>query len=163
MGIFATLSFLLVSFRDDIACVTLCCMVSKSVSALIIAPRGRLRASLGVLLRAMDDIAEVHESDDAIEGLRAIATSQPSIVLLDVNEPDQQAWSVLRQLKSTQPQIRCCVIVHTVVQEQRARDAGADAVLQAGFSAEALDSSIRGFAPAQLPCADPRAELRAAR
>lgn len=120
-------------------------MVSKDVSALIIAPRGRLRDSLGVLVRARDEISVVRESDDPAEGLVAIAERPPTIVLLDINEPDEQAWSILRQVKVTWPQICCCVVAHSLIQEQQARAAGADAVLQAGFSAEALNGTIRGF------------------
>jgi DNA-binding NarL/FixJ family response regulator len=120
-------------------------MVSKDVSALIIAPRGRLRDSLGVLLRARDEISVVRESDDPAEGLVAIAERPPTMVLLDVTVADEQAWSLLRQLKTTWPRISCGVVVHTTEHERQARLTGADAILRAGFPAEDLDRTITGF------------------
>lgn len=120
-------------------------MVSKDVSALIIAPRGRLRDSLGVLLRARDEINVVRESDDAAEGLVEIAERPPTMVLLDVTVADEQAWRQLRQLKTTWPLIPCGVVVHTTEHERQARLAGADATLRAGFSAETLNRTITEF------------------
>ena len=100
---------------------------------------------MSVLLRATGEVALVRESDDVIEVLNIVAECPPSIVFLAIREPAIHAWSVLRQVKGLRSQIRCCVVVQSADQERQARLAGADAVLQAGFSAETLDGTIRGI------------------
>jgi DNA-binding NarL/FixJ family response regulator len=121
-------------------------MMSQPVSALIIAPPGRLRDSLRVLLRASGRIAHVEEADDAGFGLQSIVARPPGLVLLDAG-PEEDTWGGLRQLKTQWPQLPCLVLVHNLDQEPSARAAGADAVLQPGFSTETFFSAVRRILP----------------
>jgi len=117
-------------------------MTSQGTSALIIAPPGRLRDSLRVLLRASGRIARVEEADDARLGLQSIAERPPGLVVLDAGLCEEDALAVLGQIKTQWPRLPCLVLVNNLDQEPVARAAGADAVLQAGFATEDFFSAI---------------------
>lgn len=121
------------------------CPVADRIPALIVAPPGRLRDSLRVLLRACETITVVGLASDGGDGLLQVAQKAPALVLIDgslIGEGDGEA---LRQIKGRWPGVRCLVLVHSVEQEHLARAAGADAVLQAGFRAEVLFETIRSL------------------
>ena len=120
-------------------------MDTDCTSALIIAPPGRLRDSLQVLLQAGNELALAGQADDARSGLRMIAEHRPTLVLLDTRLPDDDAWQVLAHLKRNYPQIRCFVLAHNFKQERRARETGADAIFLAGFSAETFFEAIESI------------------
>ncbi len=120
-------------------------MIETGISALIVAPAGRLRDSLGVLLGARREITLLDEAaPEAIDPV-TIARQPPALILLDMDADDGQSWRTLRQLKAACPDTPCCVVVHTLEQAQHAHAAHADAVLQAGFSAEALFATVGGL------------------
>ncbi len=116
--------------------------MTQRVLALIIAPPGRLRDSLRVLLRASGRIGRVEETDDARFGLQSIAEHPPGLVVLDAGLEEDDAPGILPQLKGEWPQLPCLVLVRSLDQEPMARAAGADAVLQAGFDTETFFSTI---------------------
>ena len=118
-------------------------MTSQGMSALIIAPPGRLRDSLRVLLRASGRIARVEEADDARLGLQSIAERPPGLVVLDAGLCEEDALAVLGQIKTQWPQAPCLVLVNNLDKEPMARAAGADSVLQAGFATETFFSAIQ--------------------
>jgi DNA-binding NarL/FixJ family response regulator len=121
------------------------CSVAKRVPALIVAPSGRLRDSLRVLLRACETITVVGLAGDGEDGLRQIEQKAPALVLLDGSLVADGDGETLRQIKERKPEIHCLVLVHSVEDERLALAAGADAVLQAGFRAEALFETIRSL------------------
>jgi two-component system response regulator NreC len=116
--------------------------MDRIVSVFIIAPPGRLRDGLRVVLRANENIEIAGQADDGKAALEAVTASFPVLVLLDANLPDGEAWSILEHLKRRLPEMYCCVLVHTCDQDQRARNKGADAVLQEGFSSEQFLSVV---------------------
>ncbi|MBN1995069.1 MAG: response regulator transcription factor [Anaerolineae bacterium] len=120
-------------------------MNTDCTSALIIAPPGRLRDSLQVLLQAGNEITLAGQADNARSGLQLVAESCPALVLLDTHLPGDDAWQVLENLKRNYPQIRCFVLAHKFDQERRAQEAGADAVFLAGFSAEIFFEAIKSI------------------
>jgi len=122
-------------------------MMSQRVSALIIAPAGRLRDSLRVLLRASGRIGRVEEADDARLGLGSIAERPPGLVVLDAGVGEEDALGVLGQIKTQWPRLPCLVLARNLEQEPTARAAGADAVLQAGFATETFFSTIQRILP----------------
>jgi DNA-binding NarL/FixJ family response regulator len=122
-------------------------MMSQPVSALIIAPPGRLRDSLRVLLRASGRIAHVEEADDARVGLQSIVARPPGLVLLDAGLGEEDALAVLGQIKTQWPQLPCLLLVNNLDQEPMARAAGADSVLQPGFATETFFSTIQRILP----------------
>ncbi|CAG0993293.1 hypothetical protein PLCT2_02596 [Planctomycetaceae bacterium] len=113
-------------------------MTTHCATALIIAPPGRLRESLRVLVRAVNWIAQIELADDGPAGLRLIADYSPALVLLDTLLPEEQVWETLRQIKLKRATVRCVVLAQTRAQEQQAQVAGADGVLLNGFSSEAF-------------------------
>ena len=117
-------------------------IMSQHASALIIAPPGRLRDSLRVLLRATGRIARLEEAHDARSGLQSIAARAHALVLLDADLGDDDTRRVLGQLETQWPQLPYLVLVHTLDQEHMARAAGAGTVLQAGFATETFFSTI---------------------
>ncbi len=119
------------------------------LSALIIGPPERLRDSLRVLLRATTTIAGIEQADDGPSGLGKIACAPPALVVLDANLPNDEAWSVLSQLKSQWPQITCLVLAHHLDHERLARALGADTILPADFSTEAFLDTVHEFISAQ--------------
>lgn len=116
--------------------------MADATSVLIIAPAGRLRDSLRVLLRASNRVAHVVQADDLPAGLRMTAELFPTLVLLDADMPGDGAAHAVQQIKAHRLTLPCVVLAHTSEQEHRARAAGADGVLQAGASAEAFFAII---------------------
>ncbi len=117
-------------------------MEDLRVSALIIAPPGRWRSSLCVLLQANPEIGAVQQADDGLAGLRYITQAQPLIVLLDGGLPGDECWLTLKHIKRAWPEVRCVILAHDSAEEQRALTSAADAVLQVGFSGEALYTTV---------------------
>jgi DNA-binding NarL/FixJ family response regulator len=113
-------------------------------SVVIVAPPGRLRDSLRVLLRGNTGIRVSGEADDGASALRLIAANPPTLAVLDANLNGDGAWWTLRQIKSGWPQVRCILLAHDAEQQQRARAASADGVFLAARTAEALALVIRG-------------------
>ena len=110
--------------------------MDKSLVVLVIAPPGRLRDSLRVLLRAAD-VAHILEADTFQAGLSALAQAQPALVVLDPGGLVDDVGHLLRQLRHN-GHGRCLVWAHTAEQERQARRAGADGTLAPGLSSEAL-------------------------
>lgn len=111
---------------------------------LIIAPIGRLRDSLRVLLRASNHIEHVDQADNVFAGLRMAADFAPALVLLDVNAPGNGIEQDVRQIRALRPRPACVVLTYAADQERQARAAGADGILQAGASAEAFFATVEG-------------------
>ena len=111
--------------------------------ALIIAPPGRLRDSVCVLLRASTKIERIELSDGQEAGWTSRAACPPDLILLDAGALGDQAWTTLLHLRQRWPQCACIVMTHTAGQERQARQAGAGYVLRAGFSAQDLSQMIK--------------------
>ncbi|HNT76710.1 MAG TPA: hypothetical protein PKH77_17000 [Anaerolineae bacterium] len=116
------------------------------LSVLIVAPPGRLRDGLHVLLQASGLQVAIRQADDGADALRLIPQVQPRVLLLDVGLVDAGSWQRLRQIKAAWPPVRCCVLVHTTAQARCAWEGGADAVLPAGFAAEHFFGVLRELA-----------------
>jgi DNA-binding NarL/FixJ family response regulator len=108
----------------------------KPVTVLIIAPPGRLRDSLRVLLRSAN-VTWILEADTFQAGLSALAQAQPTLVVLDPGGPMGDVARMLRQLKQNGHR-RCLVWARNAEQERQARQAGADETLAPGLSTAAL-------------------------
>ncbi len=111
-----------------------------SAVAVIVAPPGRLRDGLSVLLRARNEIALAGEADDVSAGLKMIAKCAPTLVVVDGGDSDQAV--ALQELKAHSPQVRFIALVHDQNEECRVRAAGADATLLHGFTSETLSKTI---------------------
>lgn len=116
--------------------------MNNSPAVLIIAPPGRLRDSLRVLLRASHHGARVTQADNLPAGLRMIVELFPTLVLLDADVSGNGATQAVQQIKAHRLTLPCIVLAHTTEQEYQARAAGAAGVFQAGASAEAFFAII---------------------
>ncbi|MBI4790494.1 MAG: hypothetical protein HY782_25985 [Chloroflexi bacterium] len=108
------------------------------IPVVIIAPPGRLRDALSVLLRADNRIALVGQADDLAAGLEMVAARAPALMVLNVGEGGDTILAGLCQLKAQNPQVRFVALVRDRDQQQLARIAGADAVSVDGFRSEML-------------------------
>ncbi len=108
----------------------------KPTSVLIIAPPGRLRNSLRVLLYAAG-VAQVSEADAFHAGLRALTQAKPDLVVLDPGASMAEVTSMIQQLRQAGA-AGCLVWAPTVKQARLARQAGIGVSLLPGLSAEAL-------------------------
>jgi DNA-binding NarL/FixJ family response regulator len=129
-------------------------VTSSRGSVVIIAPPGRRRTSLRVLLEASGRIAQAVEAGDCTAGLSTIRELEPGLIVLDLGEDSRALVQALRQVKAFRPEIPCLVVAHGQEQERRAWAAGARIVLQAGFASEELFQAIAeipGYGMGQRP------------
>jgi DNA-binding NarL/FixJ family response regulator len=128
-------------------------MGNKPTSVLVVAPPGRIRDALCVLIRASipfndaKQVVYIRAVDDGAMGLQALAACPPDLVVLDASLPDGQAWEILQQRQASYPHIPCMVVVQYHHQKRRAWDAGADGVLLASFAAETLFEALGELLP----------------
>ncbi|MBN1995567.1 MAG: response regulator transcription factor [Anaerolineae bacterium] len=116
--------------------------MTGQASIFIIAPPGPWRESLLVLLQASSNVEVAGQADDGPAARLWLAAHVPAAVLLDADLPGDEAWEALQCLKRQQPSIYCLVLAHDFNQERQAQAGGADQVLMAGFSAEALFAAL---------------------
>ncbi len=116
-------------------------------SAVIIALPGRRRDSLKVVTDACDKLGFVGVVDDWAAGSKLIAELAPMLVVVDSDGLDEPVFlQILKQLKAEYPQVSCCVAVNTQEHACQARIAGAEIVLQTGFSANTFFDAIAALA-----------------
>ncbi len=117
------------------------------IPVLIVARPGRMRDSLRALLRAIPQLEIVGQADNGSSALGMVTNYHPSLVLLDSDLPDDEAWTVLKKTKSEWPQTRCIVLANSVHQQWLAKTAGADSVLLTGFPATKFFAAIEALLP----------------
>jgi DNA-binding NtrC family response regulator len=110
--------------------------MKSKMTVLVIAPPGRLRTSLGVLLRASNHIQSIRYASDTCTGLRLLAEFIPQLILVDANLPDGKALELLNQLNCQDGLPPCLVLAHNEAQANQLLTIGAGQVLQIGFSTE---------------------------
>jgi DNA-binding response OmpR family regulator len=108
----------------------------KLAHVLIIAPPGRLRDSLSVLLHAAG-VTQVSEADAFHAGLHALTQTQPDLVVLDPGALMAEVSPMLQQLRQAGVG-GCLVWTPTAEQARLARQAGLGVTLRPGLSAETL-------------------------
>ena len=118
----------------------------RGPSVLIVAPPGRLRDALRVMVRAVPQIGHTVQANDALAVLSA-AEHSPALILLDADLPGDEAWTVLPQIKARWPQTRCIVLANNGQQRQMANAHGADAVLARGFTVTTLTAAVASLYP----------------
>ncbi len=69
-----------------------------------------LRQGLISLLDASDEFRVVGEAEDGAEAIRKITTTNPDLVLLDLNMPKMDGISVIKDLKRRYPEIKILVL-----------------------------------------------------
>jgi len=109
---------------------------------LIIGPAGRLREGLCAVLRTFAGIADLVTTDNFDSGYELAVRHQPSLVIVDVNDPLDGECIFLKRILSSNEQGRCLVIARAMDQAVQAKHAGADAILLHGFSTRTLNQTL---------------------
>jgi DNA-binding NarL/FixJ family response regulator len=110
----------------------------KPTLALVITKQGTLQNGLLALLTSISQISAVLVAEDAASGLRMLKDHRPGLVLLDMDLPEDDAQTILKQIESLWPDIRCIAFTDSVQQKQVAETLAADVVLFKGFQATKL-------------------------
>ncbi len=110
------------------------------VLVLIIASPGDLQNGLLALMTTDPQVKAILIAEDNSSALRLLELHRPTLVLLDMNLPENSALAILKQIASQWPTIRTVAIAGNVDQEQEAKAGSADRVLLKGFPASKLTS-----------------------
>ena len=112
---------------------------------LVVAKPGPLRDSLVTLLQSLPQVSTVEQTHTASAALRMVEAKSPRLVLVDSNLPGEEAWTVLNQLKTRRPAVRCVVLSETVQHCRQAEAAGASQALLSGIPAPKLSVALEGL------------------
>lgn len=116
--------------------------MNSDIPVLIVANAGRWQDGLQVLLRTIDGLNLIGSAESSAAALSLIAANSPLVIVLDFNLPNDEAWTLLKHVKSDYPQARCLALIESETQKQLVQAAGADGVLLAGFNLEMLQTAI---------------------
>lgn len=94
---------------------------------------------------------EVISATDGAEGLRCVETASPDLILLDMDLPEMDGWTLARQLKAAAATRPIPIIAVTAYaregDEERARRAGCDAYTPKPVDFKHLLGTITELAP----------------
>ena len=116
-------------------------MVSRKLALLVVWP-GPLREALRTLMASIPEVQVTGEVGDTPSALGMMSEHLPDLVLIDADLPGREAWRTLKQMKEQWPQVRCVVLTDHSCQQQKAKAAHADAVLQKGMPPTLLVQAI---------------------
>jgi DNA-binding NarL/FixJ family response regulator len=117
-------------------------MSTNITTILIVAPAGRVRDSLRVLLKSTRPLIHI----DWAEDINRLADTPPMLVLLDATLPDDQAWQALEHIRSHYPQHRCLILAHSSTHQKQAQAVGAQVIWLEGLTAADLFAVVEGNA-----------------
>ncbi len=104
-----------------------------------------MRHGLAQLIRAEGGLEVCGESGSARDGLNAIETLQPDLVILDLTLPDRNGLELLKDIQTLHPRILCLVLsMHDeTVYGERALRAGARGYIMKESAADHLITATR--------------------
>ena len=107
----------------------------KPYRILIVDDAPSVRESLGWLLLDEPGLTVVGEAADGLEAIRQALNLDPDLVILDIELPDIDGFSVTRQLKALPrpPQVVLLSIHSDDLSRQRGVQAGCDAFVEKGL------------------------------
>jgi DNA-binding NarL/FixJ family response regulator len=117
-------------------------MSGKMSGIVLVAQPGRMRASLWVLLKSLYPRILIEQTENAATALVRLAVDQPWLVLVDADLPDDEGWRLGTELRLSVPGHQPLMLVHTVSQNDRARQAGLDAIFLEGMTSESLSKGV---------------------
>ena len=103
-----------------------------------------MRAYVRYCLRELDNqIAQTHEAADGLVALNLARSIQPNLVISDIMMPGLDGYELCKALKTlpldSKPMV---LLISGETDEQRIREAGADAFLDKPFNAERMRKSL---------------------
>ncbi len=118
-------------------------IVTERLSLVVVASPGRLRDSLGVLLRGNVEGGVLEVMDGVGCVLEYIAAHLSTLVMLGADVHQRWALRSVRGIKARWPRVRCVLLAHNLKQWRLALAANADGVVLAGCASEAFLHVIR--------------------
>lgn len=103
---------------------------------LIVDDSQAVRESLGWLLRDESSLTVAGEASNGSEAIRLAVKLKPDVVILDIELPDTDGFSVTQQLKALpHPPLVVLLSIHSdAISRQRGAQAGCDAFVEKGTS-----------------------------
>jgi DNA-binding NarL/FixJ family response regulator len=117
-------------------------MPTNIAAILIVAPAGRVRDSLRVLLKSTRPLIHIEWAEE----INRLAATPPTLVLLDASLPNDQAWQALDHIRLHYPQHRCLILAHSSDHQKQAQAAGAQVIRLEGLTAADLFAAVEGNA-----------------
>ena len=119
--------------------------MKKCPSAVIVAKPGPLRSSLHSLMSTISKVEDVVELNDTSTLFEICSETEPELVFLDGNLPNDKIWKSISQMVHHWPQINTIVFVDDKDQQKRAEELGANIVLRKGFPASKLTKTVENL------------------
>jgi two-component system, cell cycle response regulator DivK len=92
---------------------------------------------------------EVIEAGDAFQAMKIVETNQPDLILMDINLPEVDGYTLTARLKENPKlsQVPIIALTANVMKGDRERilDAGCDGYIQKPIDVDALPDQIRSF------------------
>ena len=115
----------------------------KHADILLVARPGPLRDALTRIISDISCVDHLYPISSPLLALKTLTTLKPRLVLFCINTPEEEIIESLKQIKQIAPESHCLVMVETMPQGERARFAGADAVIVGNVSTRQLIESIQ--------------------
>jgi two-component system chemotaxis response regulator CheY len=119
-------------------------MANKRPTVIIVDDNGITRTLLRGIIRA-EEFDVIGEASLGAQGLAMAGQLQPDIVCLDIEMPDMNGMDILRELRTTQPQIAVVMITAHSEREniQGALDNGAGGYVVKPFNIAKVAEALR--------------------
>ena len=98
------------------------------------------------MLSGSGQVVVAGSAGDGLSALSMVREVQPALLVVDSNLLEDEALSLLKEVKGAWPEVRCLVLVQTTGRRNRALAAGADAVVSRNDPAGALNQALRQLA-----------------
>jgi two-component system response regulator DesR len=105
-----------------------------------------MQESLRAMLSGSGQVVVTGSAGDGLSALSIVRDVQPALLVVDSNLLEDEAMSLLKEVKGAWPEIRCLVLVQTAGRKNRALAAGADAVVSRNDPVAALNQALRQLA-----------------
>ena len=116
------------------------------VRAVIASRPGVMQESLRAMLTGSGQVAVIGSAGDALSALSMVREVQPALLVVDSNLLEDEAISLLKEVKGVWPEVCCLVLVQTTGRKNRALAAGADAVMSRHDGVGALNQVLHQLA-----------------
>lgn len=110
---------------------------------MIIASQSDLREGLHSLLTVIPHIMCIALTGDASTALQIVEEQCPDLVVLDLDLPQHDVFTVLGRIKGRRPQSRCLVLADDTQQLNKAESVGADVAVLKGYPASKLVATMK--------------------
>ena len=125
----------------------------EQANILLVARSGPLRDALTRIISDISCVDHLYPISSPLLAMKTLAMVKPRLVLFCINTPEEETVEALEQIKQIAPESHCLVMVESTPQGERARCAGADAVIVGNVSTrqliESIQSALTGASSAQ--------------